>query len=275
MSELNKQTIDRLMEIGAQGVPVEMPDGGDAYVLAPSTMQALDVSKFYPPTRIKAVATFTDPGSFAEYVNRFKTSASLIFAKVTDAGAWLEAVLDYHQPGPEGQARAAHRAKYACETTAEWNAWLAANGKRMDQVEFATWLEENQELIVEPAGADLLEFVQHLEAAGGVRFNSYERLKNGAAKVLYEEDTVVKGANTTKLGEIEVPSMIVAAISPFHGIPYKPVSARLKYRISERKITFWFETVAAHRIVREAVASLVAEVATKTELQPLLGSVVT
>jgi hypothetical protein len=50
------------------------------------------------------------------------------------------------------------------------------------------------------------------------------------------------------------------------------VNARLKYRIEGRKLSFWFETVTPHQIVRDAVQGVLDRVATATNIWPLLGS---
>lgn len=148
-----------------------------------------------------------------------------------------------------------------------------ANGKRFDQVAFATWLEEHQDLITTPPGAELLEFVETLEGKNSVRFNSAVRLQSGGNALSYDEDVELQGRVNTTAGKMVLPKVIVAGIRPFQGVAKYEVQARLKYRIESRKLSLWFETVAMHRIVRDAVGDVQADVAAKTEIVPLAGAI--
>lgn len=260
----------------ALGQPITNPlPGGEPFVVLPKGYTVADISAHAPPTHIRTKVALTEPAAFIAYVNRFKTERTLIFAHVTDTGAKLSAVLDYHgKPGEEHQAaRLAHVATFECLPTTEWRRWVEANTKRFDQVGFATWLEENQDLLVTPNGAALLEFVQTLEGKNSVRFNSAVRLQSGGNALQYDEDVELRGSVTTTTGKMELPNFIEAGIEPFQGMGKYKVRARLKYRIESRKLTLWFETVAMHRIVRDAVAGVLKDVAEKTALVPLAGTI--
>jgi hypothetical protein len=286
--EINEQTINRLLELGrSQAPPVNL--GGDTVMVLPQGFTALNVSQFCPPQRIRQAVNLTTPEAFAAYVNRFKDSDTLIFAKVTDTEAAFRAVLDYHVPpslprepkDPDAEDDGAypplprycsHTATYAVEHTTEWKRWLAANGKKFTQEEFALWLEENQDLLVSPSGADLLELVVTLEGKSDVRFSSAIRLQNRKSTLLFDEDVALSGGSTTKSGKLEVPGSVLAAIAPFHGVAKCPSSARLKYRIDSRRLTFWLEIVSPHLTIREAVAGVLEAVKTATALPVLMGT---
>jgi uncharacterized protein YfdQ (DUF2303 family) len=276
--------VKELVELGkALGSPQTHPfPQGEPFTVVPNGMQVKNLGEFAPPSHVKVTCAFTEPDSFVAYVNRFKSPRTQIFAAVTDATASLRAVIDYHAPAGENAdclvgartaARCAHVATYDCVPTAEWQRWCAANGKKFTQVEFATWLEDNQTLFVEPSGAELLELALTLEGIAAVRFNSQMRMADGKNSLMYEEDVEVRGTSSTKGGQIVLPQAIVAVIQPFHGVDNYKVQARLKTRVEGRKLTVWFETIAMHRIVRDAVKGVLASVTEKTGIVPLAGKI--
>lgn len=270
------EAIALLMERGKFVGQVQEPTapGGDPFIVLPDSMKPHSLAHLLPPTRIKQAVTLLEAGSFADYVNRYKTDQTLIFANVTERSATLTAVLDYHGKAPELKpARVEHRAVFSTIETPEWKAWMAANRKPMDQVEFATWLEDNLKLFVAPAGAELLELVKTLHGHANARFNTALRLNTGAYSVNYEEEVVVRGTSSVSSDTMELPAEVKAGIAPFQGaVPYE-VRARLKSRVTERKLMLWFETIAVHEIVRDSILTVTQQVAEKTGIVPLLGNI--
>lgn len=271
-------SIDKLTELGrALGVPFKY-DGGDVFTVVPDKYRVESLQKFFGPNRITAAPKFQDALSFGAYVNRFKDSDSLLFADVSDTGATLLAILDYHvgaEGNPEAKAaarRTEHRATLKLEPTREWKDWTDRNGQKMGQVEFAAWLEERELLIQSPPGAELREIVQNLEGKSAVRFNSAVRLDNGKNSFVYDEDVELKGTVATRSGAMELPTVIEAGIAPFQGCAAYRVAARLRYRIDQRKLAFWYETIRTHAIVRDAVQLLMAQVQEQTKLTALMGT---
>ena len=140
----------------------------------------------------------------------------------------------------------------------------------MTQAEFATFLEENSDLFITPSGADMLELVQSLEGHSNVAFNSGIKLQNGAIKLSYDEEVTLKGQVASVPGSLEVPKLLEAGIEPFNGTGKVKVAARLKYRIESRKVSLWFETIDAHKIVRDICDSIIAQITEKTGIQPFI-----
>lgn len=271
---ITKEAIDRLLELGTPHVPqLPLKQDGDPFIVVPSSMKVESLAKLVPPTRIVQSPMFLEVGSFTAYVNRFKTAHTLIFAGLTAAGATFRAVLDYHGPTPDLiPGRCDHQATFTLVQTPEWLAWIGADRKPKNQVEFAAFLEDNLPLFAEPSGAELLELVQTLTGKQDVRFNSAVRLQSGANKLHFDEDVVLRGASTTKDGEVELPAILKAGIAPFQGAAKYEVNARLKYRIESRKLALWYETIGVHVILRDLIMETVKSVAEATEIIPLLGS---
>jgi uncharacterized protein YfdQ (DUF2303 family) len=277
--DLTEQAIEKLLATGRGQNALVEPGDGDAYCVTPQGT-LLDLAGRYPPTYIRQTVTLLNAASFTAYVNRFKTMDSLLFANVTDSEATLTAILDYHALGKDDHhaQRCAHRAVFTTKATAEWKVWLAANRKAMNQVEFATWLEDNANLFVSPegsgapSGGELLELVRSLHGHQNARFNTNLRLNTGAYSVAYEEEVEVKGSLATKPGSLELPPIIMGGFSIFEGAAAYQVPARLKTRISDRRLVLFFETIALAKLIRESVDAIVAQVAEQTKIVPLIGT---
>lgn len=232
-----------------------------------------------PAERIGRSVNFADVDSFAAYVNRFKTTGTLLFAAVSDTDCKICAHLDHHEkPVLEGSARdrfwSSHLATLTCVQTKEWRGWMARNGgeKPFSQTDFALFLEDNERLFRSPGGAELLELVTSLEGKSNVRFNSAIRLNNGRAKLDFEEDVELRGQSSAVAGALEVPSLLILGIVPFENgpEPYE-VRARLRYRIANRTICFWYETVTPHLILRDAARAVMDAVREKVQAPLLIG----
>jgi len=243
------------------------------FILVPSGMRAESLAPFRPPPRIKRTVTLLEANSFADYVNKFKMPETLIFVTVTETGCTFRALLDYHQPAPDlTPAYCEHEAVFAAVETPDWKVWKAADRKKLPQVDFAEWIENNSRLMVEPSGAELLELVRSLHGHKNARFNQSIRLDNGAYSVNYDEDVEIKGSVSTKAGAIELPPTIKAGIAVFQGADKYAVEARLKSRIEERRLVLYFETIAITEIVRESIMLIVKQISERTSIVPLIGT---
>lgn len=264
-----KEAVEKLLAVGAAsaGLKIELNPEGDPFGVKPDG-SLVKMAEVYAPRRIDETVTFIECGSFAEYVNRFKSDATLIFAELTSAGATFRAILDYHKPKAEA-ARCLHVAVFQLISTPDWSAWKNKNRVAQSQVDFATWLEDQQHVFVEPSGAQLLELVRNLFGRKDAAFNSSVRLDNGAYSVGYNETIEVQ--STTTAGTMKLPAELIAEMSLFEGMDKKEIRARLKTRVQDRKLILFFETIQMEQIVRDFIMASVAEVATKTGIVPMLG----
>lgn len=288
MSELNKDGIELLLQTGRAQQEVNENLNGDPFAITPAGVP-VNLSHLYAPRRIKQTVLLSDVGSFVDYVNRFKTEHTLIFAQIAESSATFEAVIDYHESiGAPDYCQ--HRARFTTVPTPEWATWLKANRLPMNQVEFATWLEDNLSLFVQPidpatgkpakdvpSGAELLELVQTLHGHQNARFNTSLRLHNGAYSVNYDEDVDVKGQ--VGGGTIELPKSICGGFPIFQGGDPFEIPARLKVRVTERKMVLFFETIGIPQLIRDNLIGdvehpgVVRQIEGMTEITPLLGSV--
>jgi uncharacterized protein YfdQ (DUF2303 family) len=282
MDTISHTDIQAAIDAGkAIGQPVQ-PLDEETVVIIPANykVEALEkiIAPYLPmPRRIKANVTLTNAESFIRYVAAYKSPWTRIFAAIPNgnAVATFQAILDYHSSANDDLEEipqwCEHRATYQPAFTPEWKRWFEWDRKKMDQLEFATFLEENQLLVVEPIGAALLELVTTLEGKNDIRCSSLMRLANGRQKLTYEEDVTLKGTTTTQQGQVDFPTQLVAGIAPFDGGPTYSIRCRLKYRIPNRRLEFWFETVDTHLVLKDAANGIVAAIQEKLEIVPLLG----
>jgi uncharacterized protein YfdQ (DUF2303 family) len=241
--------------------------GGTPFIVIPSDSKLEDLEKLLPkPSRKRGVAALSEADSFVRYVNQHKTGDTAIFASVSDVGASFNAIIDFH--GKTDPAWGGHQATFNLLPTVEWSRWMGQNKKDMTQMAFCEFLEENQLLFTDPDGASLLELILKLEGKVDAKFVSSTRLQNGSFKFAYEEDVSLQGSAP---GAMVLPAMVQIHVIPFRGGSSEVVSARLKYRLQDRKLMFRYETVTPHLIIKDCVDETVKEISTGTGITPLVG----
>lgn len=273
--ETNVELLNRCLELGRGLNPQDWPANADPILLTPNGVTVHDVSKYCEPRRIQATAEFRDPTSFVMYVNRFKTIATMLTAWLPVAGnPSVVAHLDYHTP-PYKPGWRRHQATFAPEITPEFKEWMEKDRENMTQMDFALWLEDNRDMLIEPGGAELLELVLSLEGKSDVRFSTAIKLQTGATKLIFDEEVTVRGqaTPTTKPGEMEIPKTVTARMSVYHGLPPIDITARLKYCIKDRALQLRMETPNLPRLLRDVSMKMLLTIATDTEL-PVLNGVV-
>lgn len=261
------ETVQKLLDAGRAAANVVTGHNGEPFLVIPNGYKVQDISEFLPPYYINTHENFEDADSFSEYLKRFKDESTLIFGHVDPDGCKLRAILDYHMPGKP--ARLSHSAMLRLAKTCEWSTWMANDRKQKSQMDFCLFLEENDGLFVSPPGAELREMIQTLELRSSARFNSAVRLQNGTIKFTYEEDVELRGMHSERPGEMVLPSELICGIAPFEFMKPYEVKARLRYRLADRKLTFWYETVNPHLIIRNAADTVIASVEEVTGLSVL------
>jgi uncharacterized protein YfdQ (DUF2303 family) len=258
------------------------------------------------PDRREGTARLEDLDSFIAHAERFKDDSSALFACSARSAPSLTSVLDYHEknalefiPATEtakidvrkviGAPRfGKHRGVYAFPLSDEWKAWTAQNGVKLDQAAFAEFIEAHLLDLAEPsnggAGAyatdvalglgcslagpsKLLELSRGLSVRVGSLVTNSANLATGEAQLTYQtQHTDDAGA------PIRVPGAFLLAIPVFKGgAPYQ-IPARLRYRIREKAISWFFELHGADRVFDHAFGESCARAAKETNLPLFRGS---
>lgn len=283
---MDENHLKTVLDAGARVTSLQIPTDPLSVLVVPDgykpqSTEALIGGWRERPLRVKASVKMEHLDSFIEYVKLFAIAGQTrIFA---DSKGGMVAIVDYHtapsggvENGPPAHsavpAWAEHRATYSPIVTPEWTRWMVKNKQRMDQAGFAEFLEENQEMVIDPKGADLLEMIQTLEGKNHIDCNSLIRLSNGKTKLDYSEEVSLKGQVNNVPGSVDFPNLLTAGIVPFDGGAAYKVSCRLRYRIESRKLTFWYEIIDPHLVIKTAIQEITAAVTEKTGIAPLFGT---
>lgn len=268
------EALVRLARLAASARDIEQPEfglNGKPYLVLASGDKVFDVEHLLPaPIRKRELATLHTVESFCAYVRRHaQEGCAVVF--FDEASAKFVAVLNYHPSFEVCHLVEAdwcdHRAVYALPASVDWLTWTKADGRRMSQADFATFVEDNLPDIVAPEGGALLEMVKTLQAKRSVTFESAVRLDNGATEFVYLED--IRG--TTTKAKVDIPTEFQLALAPFRGeLPFR-VTARLRYRLNDGALQIWFDLLRPHKVVEQVLGEIRARIASETGVPVFAG----
>ena len=267
--------IDAGIALGSDGAKFDKVEGIPAIIKQTDFTVELRQDLLARPLRPTGTLTTHNLESFCRHFKKYKDADSVILVDSDPEGkrgANFVGILNYHST--TAAAHGDFRVAYTAKLSVEWNRWMSKNGKLMGHAEFLEHLEDVKDLIKEPDGAGLLDLISSLEGKVSARFENALNLHNGRMKLAYVEDVELKQGQpvTPRKGDMEVPTEIVAGISPFEfGSPYR-VENRLRYRVQNRALCFSYEVIDAHNIIRDAVQGQVKEIEALTDgTIPLYG----
>lgn len=238
---------------------------GNPYVVVPDGFQVHDLLHMRSePVRNKGNALLNDADSFVAFVLRHKLDNSDLYYSVEPPV--FTAV--FNGARPDAPAWQDHRAVYRCPLSHQWSAWTKNSGQRMTQEEFALFVESNLPDIVAPDSADMLEIVLTLQAKKKVNFASGLRLSNGSNELTYEEQVEGSAAK----GKLQIPEEITLGIPVFENGDSYAVTAKFRYRITEGRLSMWYELVRPHLIIQDAVRETRERIERDTGLIAINGS---
>jgi uncharacterized protein YfdQ (DUF2303 family) len=273
-------------------VTITGPDGGEVPAFqAPGAVVLRSVKALIDeyrtaPERREGTATLTELESFIALVKRFADEDSALFADRSETAPSLTAVLNYHEATSEGAPRFGdHRARYDFPLSDEWKAWTAANGKAMSQADFAAFLEDRIVDVTDPISA--LETSKKVMEALLCSFASPSRLLDLARGLTVRVNSVVASQQNLKNGEsvmrfetqhqdergapLEVPGAFLVTIPVFRGNDAYQLAARLRYRVKEGRVTFWYELYRATETFDHAFTEACKRASSETELPLYMG----
>jgi len=240
-----------------QRAPV-LVDGEEAgqFVAVSRDVELRDLQKYFPrPRRIETHVDVADPGSFIAYVLQFcdEQHAPMVFADYADG---VTAVLDYHQ-SPVLPLWGEHTVNMPFQYARAAGEWIAANGQKMNQLTFATFVENHIPQIAAPNGGDLLEMTLTFEATKSVDFQSNRRLQDGSTQFTFNETT----AQGMRSNTAKIPSTMILKMPLFRNTPDVQIEAKIRFRIeAEGKLTIWFELVDLADIVEAAKIKMIESI---------------
>jgi len=240
---------------------IVLPDGTN--VREVSDEHSLQITK---PRYIKQAVTLQTQDSLVDYVNRFKTETTVLFADI--AANSIVALIDYH--AAKGAEHVSHRATLTLPFAEEWKVWNEISGKLKPQLEFARFIEENGADVRAPVGAELLEAVRDLQAHRKVNFTKAVRTASDNESFEYTDETKA----TTK-GGIELPTKFTLGLPVYFGEPDTEVFAFLRWKIDSEQggLALGIQLHRAEHVRQAVFKQIVLGVADRTTCPAVFGKV--
>ncbi|WP_316150485.1 DUF2303 family protein [Cupriavidus sp. BIC8F] len=227
-----------------------------------------DESRLGAPLRKRAKVRLLDADSFIEYVKRHGSLVdSTIWGKADYQAGKVEfvSIINDHGEDDNKPQWRDHTARFSPEFSEEWRRWFGGNRKPMSQAEFAAFIEENLKDVASqdgaglPTGAQMLEMALSFEASQDMRFKSAIRLANGGVQMSFTQDD-----DDQTLQKMQLFERFAIGIPVFwNGDAYR-VDARLRYRVREAKLTFWYELIRQDKTLEAATATLITKIREQT-----------
>ena len=261
-----------------------VPKGMEIKSLQPLVNEFLSKPKFREGT-----VKLDRLGSFCAIVNRFKCEDTALFAKGkildNDIEASLLAVFDYYPEGKENTltGRCQHKALYNFPISKEFSFWLSNNSKVLSQGEFAELLEDRiNDLVVavtdeattfvalNPKFADpieILELSRDLEIYSNEQCKQKVKLASGETELKFTSEHVDGSGKP-----ITIPDFFMINIPIFEMGDYQSIPVRLRYRLSQGSVKWFFELYRIDQVFDEAFHEACDEAVSTTELPLFIGS---
>jgi uncharacterized protein YfdQ (DUF2303 family) len=231
------EAIQRISEAAAAPVHfmLELPHGKQPLVAVSKQVMLHSMAYLMPaPLRPIGNVSLLSLADLHSYINRLAGSGSGMNPVVYADRNTLRftAILNHHAAGAPGWMD--FRATVALVKSRQLKIWQAKNGQKMTQEAFALFLEEYIEDIREPEGAAVLTFAETLEATRTEVFKSSIITATGEMKLAYSSERNGEQCST-------LITEITLGIPLFDGDEPFAVKAKISHRVTEGKLTFWFD----------------------------------
>lgn len=272
-------------DCGSNGLPAKIPvalrRGENPSV--DSVHQLLEEFRLFPK-RKEGIAQAQTFDAFCELVNRHKTGNSAIFADAAWQKPSFTAVIDYHEAINGGRADfGRHRVRYDFPLSEEWQAWIGQNGTTMTQQDFAWFLEDRVAELSAPTDAEkaqlehqfqttvatpaqVVELSRGLTVAVAASVKAHTTLQTGEGSIQFDE-THNDGAGQ----KLKVPGIFMLNIAPFFMGETIRVPVRLRYRVREGKVLWFYQIYRPDLAITEHVRHTLADARERTGLPTYEG----
>ena len=233
------------------------------------------------PTRKKGQYRFEELESFIAFLKKHDNDNLMIYASSQEIGVSESSITGGATNGANAVARVtrnhavtaifndnAHQpgwrdftARYDCPTAEQWQTWTQNAGKRISQVEFAEFIEENRLDILTPGeGCDnptttqLREMILNISNTSTLKFKSNISRRDGRIQIEY--------ADEAKPGKLVVPEKILIGIPVFkYGTIYQvEVEFFTRFNQGGAKVDFFYKIYQRSEIEKTAFAEVVKEI---------------
>lgn len=213
------------------------------------------------PAHAEARAQVHTTTSLINYLNRFKTPDTMIFADLQQHK--LVAVVDYHSEGSAKPGLRKHSVTLQLSHSNEWDTWGEFDDDLMSQKAMARFLEENKLDVISPNGGDLLEIVLDMEKGVNMRVG---RKMASAGSDRGRSDSMHEVDGT------DIPPVWALRFPVFTGEPAVDITAFARDAIDEGKIMVGYKLSRLENIKEAELTRIALLVGTDTNLPVVLGA---
>lgn len=227
------------------------------------------------PRRKVAKVNLTDTDSTISYLKRHGSLANATVWCQCDYTAYhlsFIGILNDHGEKENEPHWRDHRALYTPEKSEEYKRWTQVNKKAMSQEAFAVFLEDNLKDITTadgfPTGAQMLQMALDFQAKQDMRFKSAIRIQSGGVRMEYVAD---EDKNTIEA--MQIFDRFQIAIPVFRNdVARYPIEARLRYRVKEGALVFWFELIRPDLVIEQSANHMIEKIRAEAGLPFFFGS---
>lgn len=204
MSINDASTIADLAKSSVALPSIVADQGGDRkFLVVPQGFRAEEITDPYGlvkelPAYPVASVSLDSAESFCKFANDYSGVPSVVFGGMSEAKFTF--ISDYHVDG-KTPGRCEFWASYTLQKSQQWGTWIQiGKGSLFGQLEFLRFVEENQEDIVAPSRAELLEMLKDFHAVRTMSVNKTVRAQFGVERFEFRDET--------KTGAVELPTKI-------------------------------------------------------------------
>lgn len=296
-SKPEAQAIIEFAERVLEPSDVELETEGQKVVAVPKGVELKSLKAFHDewlpaPRRRQGVSIHKTLASLVDWVNRFKSEQSVLFADPGDAAKpVLQAVINYNPAGPvddddQKTDWGDHRGRYAFPLSDQWAAWKAVDGKKQTVREFSRFIERQIEDIGDPADAGKIA-KQIPEKLGFALATPAQvlTLSKGLSLVVDHTVTNVFDPNTGEMRlqfeqkhkdhtgkPLDPIKAFLLLIPVFQGGTVYPVGVRLLYEVDEGSVLFTTQLYREDLFFKDAFETACEVARGATQLPLYFGS---
>lgn len=231
------------------------------------------------PYRVKGQVATKTVESFSHYVNTHKREESLLYAVVDEHSTTplrVTAVFNEHQGGEVDENQPGWRdftATLTPDVSHEWQNWTSNSGKRMNQFEFALFIEDNIKDVSSqegyPTGTEMLKMATQFEATQDKKFRSAVRVQSGGVNL-----ECIDTDNAATVEKMQAFDRFMIGIPAFWKGQAYLLEAKLRYRVQSGVLTLWYDLIRPDLVVNDAIDKILDDVKQATGLPALYGAIV-
>lgn len=209
---------------------VEDQTGDRKFLVVPQGFRAEEITNPYGmvkelPAYPVADVSLDSAESFCKFAGDYATVQSVVFGSLSESS--FSFISDYHSDGKTA-GRCEFWAHYALKKSPQWETWVQfGRGALSVQLEFVRFIEENQDDVVAPSRAELLEVLQDFNAVRTMSVSKTVRAQFGVERFEFRDET--------KTGAVELPTKISILVPIYEGSDPVLVDMFLRWKIVDNE----------------------------------------